>query len=287
MVRNSSYPSDEIEVWIRSLIPSLESDFTDACFDPLDVLAYAMEALRHAALQANRSFEEVEAEFGSAACAVAEHQGLFATSYHKLVIDLALFNIGTLVWAFELPGVGDAELGMFLLMLQAGTADSRRELLAFTARQIRQVLGELGEAKTWEMLNGLRMPLVDRTSFGRLIACLAQELFRVWRQRYPHGTTYQKIGNRDSEALTELQKAMSSPQASSRRRPSERKIYKAIEFIKHRQREGKGPTKGTLIAIHIGVQESTFRSNYQPELRDLGVDNDGDGYYFPDHPTEQ
>ncbi len=51
------------------------------------------------------------------------------------------------------------------------------------------------------------------------------------------------------------------------------KKLKAFEFIKER-----GPVKAILVANHIGIGESTFRTHYLPALRDHGVRHDGDGY---------
>jgi hypothetical protein len=56
------------------------------------------------------------------------------------------------------------------------------------------------------------------------------------------------------------------------------KVKMALDFIKAR-----GPVKAIVVANHIGVSSTGFRSRYVPKLKALGVRNDGhgDGYYFP------
>ena len=53
------------------------------------------------------------------------------------------------------------------------------------------------------------------------------------------------------------------------------KVFNALGFIKD-----KGPIKGLLIARHIMVKMSTFRSHYVPKLKELGVISTDDGYVY-------
>ncbi len=52
------------------------------------------------------------------------------------------------------------------------------------------------------------------------------------------------------------------------------KVQQALDYIKLH-----GPVKGILVARHIKVSYPRFRSVYRRRLGDLGVRNDGKGYY--------
>jgi len=210
IARESCYPPDDARMLIQSWTFLHKSDFEVAWDDPLDVLAYVAEALRDATVKAIPAFEKLEEEFGGAACVVAEHRGLWATSYHKLVIEMALMNVGLLAWKFGLPGVSDLDRELWMWTLHHGTADYRDESLRFTAREFRKVLDDFEVDDASDTLDSLPMRLVDANSHVRLTVCLVQEMFRVWKQRYPGDTAYKKAGSEADEFLTLLQQGVPS-----------------------------------------------------------------------------
>lgn len=121
---------------------------------------------------------------------------------------------------------------------------------------------------------------VDAETWSRLAYDLEEQLDRLSRT---HEQVRQSLYNEGLEAIRKQGFGNEQPEVEIKHQipppqPSERE-KEILDFVRR-----KGHAKGTVIASHFQIEESTFRKHYSKRLKQFGLknDRDGSGYYVSD-----
>lgn len=121
------------------------------------------------------------------------------------------------------------------------------------------------QAQTW---HGLEIDL------GRVLEHAKSYNSEVRESLYQRSLETSGIG-----ALIAKNSGKPAPKPKAKAHPN---LQKAYDFIK-----AQGPVKAALVCRKIDVESSTFRTHYVPKLKEMGVKNDGHGYYVPPEETAE
>jgi hypothetical protein len=228
-----------------------------------DRLAKDMVRLRDTAAKGRNSLAEVEEEFGAVADGISNRGRLFASSVHRLVLDLSQHEVREIIEAVNF-GVEEEDADAYSALCSGFHPDDISPCIEAVAESIPEAL-EAGIS--WD-------------EYYRLTVQLEQELFRAWKRKYPTDSAKFKTFVRDSCDDPHLFDVLSDPTLSE----AERKILKVIQSAGHRVTTDEivGEIERQFGAASLGTTKQCLASLRRRTLLTNRQDESPKGYGLPE-----
>jgi len=227
-----------------------------------------IEMLADLAVNTVEAIIDIEEDYGAAATQVYEFKGVAAASMHALTQELASSVLDRIM--------ADAGLGPVIAEEDGRKVTPEISVLCY----MRSENGPLGPANK-DMLKHLCAAsdlLPDEEETKVLLVQLQQELFRVWKRKYPSGEEYERLNDAKVPEIQRLEKELISPFLPD---PVQKLILEALD--------GKALKKEGLAEACAVDPSRLYKSGRLEELKRLGMvhHRKGVGYYRPDAPPPE